>query len=363
MLNTAADLADIATPSLNTKVASHIRVVNGVLDDDPNVPGGLVLHGRIDPSTLRFLKVDSDYQRPLSDRRDIFDALKSGTVVPDIEIGVRGQDFESDGDDILVMSPAYIIDGWQRIGTALRILDNEPNHPLRMFGTFHFGTDAIWERHRFTALNRNIRTVSPNLHLRNMRDSNDAVLTLYGLSNNTRDFPLYRKVSWSQNMKRGDLVPATQLARSSAILHMHLSGNSAAAASPAKVALALSQAAHAATLPIFRRNVTTFFTVIDECWNIRDIEYRSAAPQIKGAFMSELARVFSHHPDFWDSGDRILQVNKGWRRKLASFAIRDPQVVHLAGSGGSSRKLLYQLLVEHMNSGKRTHRLQSRFDR
>lgn len=61
------------------------------------------------------------YQRPLSDRSDIYQALKDGLVVPNIEIGVRGQDFTCEGDDYVIRSPAFIIDGWQRVGTALKI--------------------------------------------------------------------------------------------------------------------------------------------------------------------------------------------------------------------------------------------------
>lgn len=157
-------------PSLNTRVEPHVRIINGALDESETSCGGLVLNGRIDAATLRFLKVDT-YQRPLGDRSDIYKALKDGLVVPNIEIGVRGQDFACEGDDFIIKSPAYIIDGWQRVGTALKILDHIPSHPVRIFGSLHFGSDEIWERHRFNALNKNVRRVSPNLHLKNMRDT------------------------------------------------------------------------------------------------------------------------------------------------------------------------------------------------
>lgn len=179
---------------INTRVQPFVRIINASMDEDPSSPSAVVVNGRIDPASLRFLKVDNDYQRPLGERADIFDALKNGTVVPNIDVGVRGQDFDVDDGDILIKSPAYIIDGWQRVGTALHLLDNIPNHPLRIFATVHFGTDALWERHRFTELNKNVKKVSPNLHLRNMRDTNEAVLTLYGLSNNTKEFALYKRV-------------------------------------------------------------------------------------------------------------------------------------------------------------------------
>ena len=345
---------------LNTRVEPHIRVVNGVLDEDTQSSSGIVLNGRIDTNCLRFLKVDSDYQRPLNDRSDIFEALKSGAVVPNIDIGVRGQDFTTDGDDYVIRSPAYIIDGWQRVGNAIRLLELIPQQPLRIFATIHFGTDAVWERHRFTELNKNVRKVSPNLHLRNMRDQNEAVLTLYGLSNNTKNFPLYKKVSWSQSMERGQLMTALVLCKAAMTLHGHKA--SLKSGSAANVADALKKCAASVTLNNFRHNVAAFISIINEAWPIGAIEYRRAAPQIKSSFVIELARLFSNHSVFWTADDRMFNVAADDRKKLSKFPISDPQVINLAGAGGTSRKILYHLLFNHMNSGRRTHRLISRFD-
>lgn len=272
---TTADEDDDEPSLLDTRVKPVVRILNGALDEDPASPNAIVLNGRLDPETFRHLKVDNSYQRPLGDRSDIYEAIKAGIVVPNIDIGVRGQDFSCDGDNFVIHSPAYIIDGWQRVGTALRILELIPNHPIRMFATVHFGTDEVWERHRFTELNKNIRKVSPNLHLRNMRDS-------------------------------------------------------------------------------------TFFEVIDECWGIHNIEFRHGAPQIKSTFMMQLAKVFSLHVDFWDTGDRIFFVAADTRRKLAKFPINDPHVKNLAGTGGAAANILYDLMVSHINSGKRTGHLRPR---
>lgn len=371
MLNNATVADERPAAFVDTRVKPHVRVLNASLDEDPNSPNAIILNGRLDPATLRFLKVDTEYQRPLGDRPDIFTALKAGTIVPNIDIGVRGQDFETDGDDFIIRSPAYIIDGWQRIGTALRILEDTPDLPIRIFATLHFGTESLWERHRFTELNKNVKKVSANLHFRNMRDSNEAVLTLFGLSNNTRDFVLYKKVCWSQNMKRDELVSATQLARTARMLHAHQTpfagrrGKGQPSSNSVEgIASAIQRAASAVTLPVFRKNMSTFFSVVDECWGIRSVEYKTGAPQIKTTFMGELARFFSAHQDFWNAAGKALQVNASFRRKLAAFPIRDPQVAALAGagSGGVSARMLNQLIVTHMNSGKRTNRLRSRFE-
>lgn len=345
-------------PAIDTRTPPHVRVLNGALDESMDSASGIVLNGRLDPATLHHLKVDSEYQRPLGDRADIFEALKNGTIVPNVDIGVRGQDFDIDGEDFIIKSPAFIIDGWQRIGTARKLLDLIPDHPIRIFATLHFGTDALWERHRFTELNKNVKRVSPNLHLRNMRDSNEAVLTLFGLSFNTRDFALYKRVSWSQNMARGELMPALQLAKVAMRLHSHQAAVSNA--SVEGVSASLRRVIANIGLQHFRKNVSTFFEIVDECWDIRTIEMRHATPQIKATFLMTLARVFSGHIDFWDPGDRVFFVAADMRRKLAKFPLQDPHVKNLCGAPGAAQNILYEMLCRHIDSGKRTGHLRPR---
>jgi hypothetical protein len=352
--------AEDAKPDLNTRVRPHVRIINGALDESDDSSSGIILNGRIDTATLHFLQPDTAYQRPLGDRADIYAALKDGKIVPNIEVGVRGQDFTTDGDDYLIFSPAYIIDGWQRVGTALRLLDNIPNHPLRIFASLHFGSDEIWERHRFTALNKNIRRISPNLHLRNMRDGNPAITTLFGLSHSDREFVLHKRICWSQSMGREHLMTALNLAKVAMILHSQKGGQGAG--TPDSVSIALERMAAAVTLQNFRKNISAFFGIIDDCWPFAAIEYRRSASQTKGTFLMTLARVMSDHPCFWDSDQRIFSMDYEDRKKLAKFAINDPRISELAGSGGQARNILYRLIVDHMNSGRRTNRLKSRFD-
>lgn len=346
------------TGRLDTRVPRVIRILNGALDEDPET-GAIVLNGRLDPSTLRFLKV-GPYQRPLGDRKDIFEALKSGVTVPNIDIGVRGNTFVTTGDDYEIADEAYIIDGWQRVGTALGILENEPGAPIRMFATVHFGTDEISERHRFTELNKNIKKVASNLHLANMRDRNDAVATLYGLTFNQSDFPLYRKVAWGQNMARGDLITAVCLLKTSAQLHAHKAGLTAAGVE--KMAGGALRAAHAITLMQYRKNVAMFFRVIDDCWPIGAIEYRRTAPQIKEGFLRALARFFSNHIDFWNTSGSVFFVSAEQARKLAKFPLNDPQVQALGSSAGAGATILQDLIGRHMNSGRRTGHLRPRME-
>ena len=62
-------------------------------------------------------KVDKEYQRPLGERAEIFEALKQGKIVPEHRgrrtwPGIMMLRMAM----VIIRSPAYIIDGWQRVG-------------------------------------------------------------------------------------------------------------------------------------------------------------------------------------------------------------------------------------------------------
>lgn len=353
-----AAVEDDAPKGSETIVKPHIRIINGTLDEDPSSISGIVIQGRLDLSTLRFLKIDKDYQRDLDRRPDIVDAYRTGKVVPNVEIGVRGQNFDTDGADFIIRDPAYIIDGWQRVGTAIDFLDHSPHHPIRLFASVHFGTDFAWEMQRFTDLNKNSKRISPNLHLRNLRNENAAVLTLFGLSNSVPTFPLRGKISWQQKMHRDHLVTALVFCKAVRILHGHQTTQRGVR--PDQIASDLARAAENVSLHNLRNNAAAFISIIDDCWPFADIEYSRSAAHTKGSFLYECARMFSQHLNFWNQNGTVLMVSKDDRRKLSTFKIRDPQVVQLSGSGGAARSILYNLLVDHMNSGRRTQRLEPR---
>lgn len=343
---------------IDTRVPIHIRIINPSLHENPDSPSAIIVQGQVAEATLRFLKVD-DYQRRLESREDIWSALKNHVTLPSIEIGVRGSDYEMDGGDMIIRSPAYIVDGWQRVGNAMRLMESIPDHPIRLLANIHFGTTYAWEAHRFTDLNKNVRKVSPNKHLSNMRDQNDAVLCLWTLTKETPAFPLYGRVCWQQSMARGDLMSALVMSKAAMILHSHKV--SMKAGQTDNIVLSMSNAYNQLGAAVFKRNLLTFYSIINECWPLSAIEYRHAATQVKSSFLYELSRMFARHPVFWDSlSGNNLTVSADDRRKLTKFPIDDRQVVNLAGSPGAARKILYQLLVDHMNSGRRTQRLAER---
>lgn len=352
--------ATAGRPELNTRVVPHLRIINGALDDDPTSPAGLILLGRIDPATFRFLRIDDkQYQRRQDDRQDLFQAIKEGKIPPQIDIGVRGQDFFCDGGDYIIRSPAYIIDGGGRIGAATKLLDLVSEMNIRLFAMCHFNTDAQFEAERFDVLNRNVRKVSSSLHLRNMREKNAAILTLYGLSESVQSFPLYKRVCWGDAMARGHLIRATVLVKTALVLHSHFT--SLTAPSLDQLCASLLRASEKISLSAFRQNVATFFSILDSCWPVRAIEYRHSATQTKAIFLWSIAKMFAEHDVFWSGPERHdLFVDADDRRKLAKFPVTDPTVINLAGSAGKARNMLYQMLVDHMNSGRRTQRLRPR---
>ncbi|MEN9561336.1 MAG: hypothetical protein RIQ56_609, partial [Candidatus Parcubacteria bacterium] len=132
-----------------------VRLFNAALDEVEGSPTGIILRGVIDPSCLKLLRID-DYQRevqPLGSQKSILRALEKGSPLPSVDLGMRGQDFTSRESAFLLKDPVYIIDGLQRISTAIHHLGVKPGSDVRIGAEVHFNTDRNWERDRFHTLN------------------------------------------------------------------------------------------------------------------------------------------------------------------------------------------------------------------
>ena len=81
-------------------------------------------------------------------------------------------------------------------GNAIRLLERSRTIRFGIFASIHFNTDQIWERHRFTALNKNTKKSRQSCICATCAIKS-LVLTLFGLSNNTKDFALYNRVCWA----------------------------------------------------------------------------------------------------------------------------------------------------------------------
>lgn len=341
-----------------------IRILNAAIDETPR--GEIVLRGVVDPKCLHLLQVD-DYQReaaPLTALSSILQALKDDETLPDIELGMRGERYQSDGKGEshtthILLDPTFIIDGLQRVNGAKHFLNTNPERAVRLGATVHFGTNREWERERFRILNTLRKKVSPNVLLRNQREASPAIGMLHSLTAGDRTFVLNRRVSWKQRMTRGDLLTALNVLKTVGVLHSHKAPTKQNAV--AKLVPAVDRALEIVGVQNMRDNVRTFFDLVDECWGIKRVEYREGAAYIKGNFLRVLAMVLSDHLDFWRQPDeKKLVIEAPLRRKIALFPVHDPQVVSLASGTGKARDMLYMMLRDHINSGKRTKRLRSR---
>lgn len=350
-----------------------IHVMNAALDEVVSSKEGnqIALRGVIDPASLQHLRVD-DYQReplPLSQLSKMWQALRDGESLPDIELGMRSQTFESvvgSSDFWLPKDKVYIIDGQQRRNAALHILSLMPDLKVRLGAMIHFGTTREWERERFRILNLDRSKVSANVLLRNMRHQSAAVLTLYGLSHSTPDFALFERVCWKQSMSSNEMLTARTLVSVVGVLHAHRSP--AFRMSLSELVPALDRQAQFVKLDQWRKNIVTFFDVIDAAFGLRKVSMRDLALQARAGFLIQLALVLSDHRNFW-RGDKEteLHLDADLMKRLSLFPLHDPAVMQVissssVGYGGGQQGLLYSLLRDHFNKGRTTGRLRNRAD-
>jgi hypothetical protein len=333
-----------------------IRILNPSIDDYHNT---VVIRGILDNDDLGNLKTDY-YQRellPSSSRKHIREAIISGARLPDVILGMRGDEFELDKKILYLVNPVFIIDGQQRIKTLIEMLEDA--RKIRLGATIHLNTIPDFERDLFQKLNQYQKQVSPNILLRNTKEDHPVIATMYGLTHTDKNFPLYDRICWSQNMKRNDLLSAATFLHIILHLHAHLAPGRATG-----VHYAVTNSdvlVKRIGLPAIRANIKTFFDLIETCWGIKRIHIKGGAPYMRRTFLEILGRLFSDHTDFW-SGDKEqrLEIPYALRKKLTSFPISDPEIMRLAAASGASRITLYSHFINHINSSKRTHRLTSR---
>lgn len=337
----------------------NVKIYNGAIDNVEDL-GEIrrILRGVIDRDTFDHLKVDTYQREMLSEkaRGDIRRALEDNKFLPDLTLGMRGVGVRNNGNGAFTLSdPVFIIDGQQRIETIKAHFEKYPNR--------HVGASVLMpttydmERRLFIDMGTKQRKVGANIILRNKKEDSDAIATLVGLTNNDRTFALYNRVSWDQHMKRNDIVRGAMYLKVAVALHSNYSGVGSGFGAE-RITQSLDRAAEHIGIQALRNNVKTFFEIIDKTWGLREIAYREPAVQLKVTFLIALARVFALHDNFWDG--KHLSVDRATVAKLKGFRLHDPHVVSLASASGSAQKILYDLIARHINSGKRTRRLEPR---
>lgn len=339
-------------------MTQSIVFIHAALDESPQ--GECILRGVISPESLHLLQT-ADYQRdvlPLASINQLVKAFEVGSL-PDIELGMRGESFSEEAGQVTLHDSVFIIDGLQRVTAAKIRFDRADVIVPRLGAVVHINTTEAWERERFRILNMDRTRLSPNVLLRNWRYDYEVIEILYTLTNSDKVFVLRGRVCWQQRMRREELITASTFARTVSRMHGHIGTGTGSGGRIDQVTSGLQRVVDTIGKNIFRDNVKAFFNVVDSAWGVKRVAFKEGAVYMHGTFLLALARLFSHHEDFW-KGNRLF-VEISLMRKLAQFPIRDPQVVQLSSSGGMAGEMLYMLMVEHINSGKRTKRLKSRY--
>src|SRR6266446_2359342 len=339
-----------------TKEPVVVRLDQATLDDKS---GQIVAHGWLNLEALQNLRV-GDYQREILEvarrKSSIRDAVKAGLRLPDIMLGMRGQNYTSRGGAMLLENDVFIIDGLQRVAALRKHAADNPEEAakVRIGAEVRFDTTRDTEEALFTILNVKRRAMSPSVILRNKRNHSDGVATLYGLSMNDRNFALYGKVCWDQEMHRGELTTAVSFDKTCITLLRHTAPGGRQISSSGGLPKTLDAQAKASGLQNFRGNIHAYFEVLDEVWGLRGIKYSDRATNTRVNFMIQLAAMFSDHEEFWDGNKLVLDASQ--KTKLKSFPIDDPTIIRLAGAGSAAGMLLYRHMIDHMNKGRQASR-------
>jgi len=333
---------------------TSVKIINAALDETPDRE--IILRGSIDPDSLINLRID-DYQRevmPLASLSSLVKAFQGTSSVPDVDLGMRGESYREHEDAFYLQDPVYIVDGLQRISAALHAMKVDGHLRPRLGAAIHFSTTAEWERTRFRTLNADRSKLSPNILLRNLHATIPVVEMLHLLSQD-KDFVLNKRICWSQRQSRDQLISALTMLKVTGALHAHLGpgrGNHLH-----ELAVGLQTTMTKVGRTTMRDNVKLFFDIVDQCWGVRVVAFREGATYLRQTFLWVLATMFSNHVTFWHGNK--LYVEKDLLRKIQGFPVTDPEVRNLASSSGKARELLYILLLNHVNRGKRTQRLES----
>ena len=329
-----------------------LRILSGALDELSE--GQIVLRGVIDPLSLGSLQRPA-YQRetlPKSTIEGLMEAFRAGSGrVPDVELAVRGERYGCTDEKgaYTITGSVFIIDGLQRISAARQFVC-DGGRPL-VGAMLHFGTSEQWERERFRILNMRRTRLSPNVLLRNNTAECPSLRRLRQLTSD-ESFALCQRVSWSQHMRREELLTALTFLKTVIRLHSKFGAGRYISVSGICQAIPpmMANVGHATMIG----NAKAFFELLDAAWGVRGILYKDRATHLKGAFLSALADVISEYPAFWS--EKTLRIDRDMQKKIGQFPLGEPSIRAMACSTASIG-LLSRLILDHLNAGKRTRRL------
>lgn len=241
-----------------------LRILSGALDELSE--GQIVLRGVIDPETFSALERPA-YQRETLAKPTIaglMEAYRDGAGrVPDVELAVRGERYGCTDvkGTYSITGSVFIIDGLQRISAACQFV-SEGGRPL-VGAMVHFGTTEQWERERFRILNMRRTRLSPNVLLRNNAAECPSLRRLRQLCSDD-SFALCQRVSWSQHMRREELLTALTFLKTVTRLHSRFGAGRYVDVAGICQAIPpmMANVGHATMI----ENVKAFFEVLDAAW-------------------------------------------------------------------------------------------------
>lgn len=332
-----------------------VKLVRAALDETPG--GDIILRGSLDCASFSAIKIAA-YQREtlsLKQLSSLIGGFRDGGKIPDIVIGMRGGNYlERDG-AFYLQDETYVIDGLQRISAAMHCMRSGVHASPSLGAIVYFNTTEDSEKDLFTILNTQKAKLSPNVLVRNLRETNQGVALLFEMCDD-REFALYDRVCWQQNKRRQEILTSLTVIKVINVLHSSFASGvlwtnwQPACNAFEKIMLETTGR------KIFQVNVTEFFNSIDKIWGIRNVAFVGGASYLKTGFLLALANVYSKHKNFWDK-DRRLKIPSDFLAKLKTFPIGDPHVKALAVGSSGATMVLQGLLVDHFNSGKRVNRL------
>jgi hypothetical protein len=330
-----------------------LKVWSGALDE--LTEGQIVLRWVIDPASLAGLLTPRYQREELRDATigGLVKAFRDGARVPDVELAVRGERYGcTDAKGIYTITgEVYIVDGLQRISAARRFI-SDGGKPL-IGAMMHFGTTEAWERERFDVLNMRRVKLSPNVLLRNRAAQYPALNRLHQLCLD-ESFVLCQRVSWSQYMRREELLTALSFLKT--VMRLHNNFGAGRYATIPFMCDSLGPMMSSVGQATMVENVKAFYSLLESAWGVRGILYKDRATHLRLGFLAALADVISEYPVFWTG--KNLRIDRDMQKKIGQFPLSEPNIQAMAHGGSCATiALLKRLLVDHINNGKRTRRL------
>ncbi len=360
-------------------VTTGIILLNATISEGPE--NMLVITGHIDPATLENPTTDS-YQReflsPNTGNRSIMKALKNGDRLPQVELAVRHEDYDvletnslKGGCKILLPGPVYIVDGLQRISTAVlymkKVLTSDDTYVPPLLGAVIFlNSNQSWERLRFNDTNVSRQKVSPNLLLNNWADEgddNNPIQKIRALSSLKKQSPIYRRVCWNQRMSKGHILTALTVAKTALALHAHCVPNFGTVKRVEQISEALITLGDEISPSQIALNTSVFFSIIDKVFGVADVAYGQLNTHLRPGFLITLAKLFSDHVDFWcdqKKRDKFCEVDKV-SKSLKKIGINDPGFHNLVTANSKGVSMVYSMILHSIQgSGSRSINLTRR---